>query len=494
MVNFKICIRNRNKNGFWPVYIRLIHKRKVGYMKTRWVVDKQGLSKNGSVKDVFVLEECSRMITEYIRRLNGLNISHWGLNEVKCFLSEERGCVSFSAFARGYIATMKQMGHVNNARLYQSALNSFESYFNSAEVAFCDIDQCGLEGWLVTLHRTKRALSLYPKCMRVIFKKAERLSMDPNSELPKISYNPWDNIRIPDSGQPEKRAIGVEECKRFFSYEIAMGPGKYREELGRDMALLSFSLAGINTVDLFDLKKEDYRGDVIGYHRSKTRTRRKDGAYFEMHVNATAAALIEKYKAPDDSDLLLCFGQRYNDARSFNAVVNAGIKRICAHMGISEKESYSFYSFRHTWATVAMNCCNATLSEIGFAMNHVNGDSVTRGYIKIDFTPAWKLNERVNNFIFGENDGEEDEGSKGYSEEDMLLVSPKAMVYARAYFRGEVIAEVSDIGFGTVAEVISRLAGQLSDTILTGCAVQFRIKNVDNGREAVYERTKGKGF
>ena len=28
----------------------------------------------------------------------------------------------------------------------------------------------------------------------------------------------------------------------------------------------------------------------------------------------------------------------------------------------------------------------------------------------------------------------------------------------------------------------------------TGCAVQFRIKNVDSDREAVYERTKGKGF
>ena len=73
-------------------------------------------------------------------------------------------------------------------------------------------------------------------------------------------------------------------------------------------------------------------------------------------------------------------------------------------------------------------------------------------------------------------------------------IEAKAMVYARAYFRGEVLAEVSDIGFGTVEAVISRLAVQLPDTIPTGCAVQFRIKNVDADREAVYERTKGKGF
>lgn len=76
----------------------------------------------------------------------------------------------------------------------------------------------------------------------------------------------------------------------------------------------------------------------------------------------------------------------------------------------------------------------------------------------------------------------------------LFRLSPKAMVYARAYFRGEVLAEVSDIGFGNVEAVITKLAVMLPDTIPTGCAVQFRIKNVDADREAVYEHTKGKGF
>ena len=35
-----------------------------------------------------------------------------------------------------------------------------------------------------------------------------------------------------------------------------------------------------------------------------------------------------------------------------------------------------------------------------------------------------------------------------------------------------------------------KTAAQIPDR----CAVQFRIKNVDTEREAVYERTKGKGF
>lgn len=33
-------------------------------------------------------------------------------------------------------------------------------------------------------------------------------------------------------------------------------------------------------------------------------------------------------------------------------------------------------------------------------MNHSHGFNITRGYVKIDFTPAWNLNAKVIDFIF----------------------------------------------------------------------------------------------
>lgn len=128
-------------------------------------------------------------------------------------------------------------------------------------------------------------------------------------------------------------------------------------------------------------------------------------------------------------------------------------------------------------------------------MNHSHGHTVTRGYIKIDLTPAWELNAKVIDFIFFSTAMSKQGMARDVDEpaDKLFRLSPKRMVYARAYFRGEVLAEVSDIGFGTVDEVISRLAGQLPDTIPTGCAVQFRIKDVDVDREAVYE-SRGEGF
>jgi predicted phage tail protein len=68
------------------------------------------------------------------------------------------------------------------------------------------------------------------------------------------------------------------------------------------------------------------------------------------------------------------------------------------------------------------------------------------------------------------------------------------LIYARAYFKGEVIGELTDMGFKTVDDVIKAVAHQIPSGLSEGCCVQFRITNCDTQREVVYERTKGKGF
>ena len=68
------------------------------------------------------------------------------------------------------------------------------------------------------------------------------------------------------------------------------------------------------------------------------------------------------------------------------------------------------------------------------------------------------------------------------------------MVYARAYFQGAVIAEVTDIGFSNVDEVMQRLVPKFPSTIPMRSEVTFRIKDVDTDKEGIYVRTKGKGY
>lgn len=490
MVNFKICLRYPNKSGFWPVYIRVINNRSVGYIKTCWMVDKNGIGRKNEIKDPYVLERCSKIITGYIKRLNGVDTSSWTFNRLRSYLSDGQGEVSFSAFARGFINKLEKLGHEGNAHLYKSSLASLERFIGSGAIRFSDIGKEKLEDWIASLGSTLRARTLYPRCIRVIFHEAMATSADPVSQLPRIAYNPWGNISIPESEPAPKRAIDVEKCRLFFTADIPPGKRYFLATLGRDVALLSFCLAGINSVDLFNLTRDELNDGIISYRRTKTRNRRRDGAYFEMQVNEMATEIIDRFRASDGDGHLLRFAEMYRNARSFNAMVNRGIKDVCRILNIPDDKAYSLYSFRHTWATIAQNECGASLSEIGFAMNHIQHDAVTRGYIKIDFTPAWNLNQRVWNVVFGNSTTNQ----MTNAEVTDPLVSPRSMVYARAYFRGEVLAEVSDIGFGNVETVISKLATMLPDAIPTGCAVQFRIKNVDVDREAVYERIKAKGF
>lgn len=487
MISFKVCTRGSRKDGFSQVYIRVTNNRYVGYIKTDWVVKSTCVGRDGSINDVFVMRGCMDTIAKYVDRLNGVDTSSWGIAKIRSFLCRSVGGCSFSSFARGYINRLVDNGSDNSAQLYMSALRSLEGYVGCSDVGFGDLSRDLLLSWIGSLRRTKRAKTLYPMCIRTIFNEAVITSQEPNSAIEPIRYNPWQRIEIPQSDIPRKRAIEARACRAFFEFEVAGSKrAAYRAQLGQDVALLSFCLAGINTVDIFNLRKECLRGDVLRYCRSKTSSRRSDGAYFEIRVNSIASGLIAKYRADEGSPYLLRFKDAYCDARSFNASVNDGIQQVCEWMGVDRDDWYSVYTFRHTWATIARNDCGASLSEVGFAMNHLQSDGVTRGYIKIDFCPAWVLNEKVVDFVL--NGGSSQDCVRRMGVGGDFVLSTGDMVYGRAYFRGDLVGEVGDIGFSSADEVESRLSAEVSGVEVSGGLMLFRIKNIDRGCEVVLTR------
>lgn len=65
MLTLKICTRYQRKDGMWPVFIRVTHNKKLGYIKTDKMVNAKGLDRNGEVIDKFVIQTLSRKIAEY---------------------------------------------------------------------------------------------------------------------------------------------------------------------------------------------------------------------------------------------------------------------------------------------------------------------------------------------------------------------------------------------------------------------------------------------
>ncbi|WP_289742949.1 tyrosine-type recombinase/integrase [Muribaculum intestinale] len=498
MATLRPCVQKQRSDGYYPVYIRVIQNRKPGYIKTDKLVAPSSVTKTKEIRDNEVLRYCTQLISDYTRRLNLQDTSIWTVQEVVSFLQTKESDASFTDYAKLHINRMINSGHERNAKNYKMAVQSLERYLGTNQIMFSFLSSSVLQRWIKTLMTKARCKEMYPVCIRQIFKAAILELNDEEKGIIRIKFNPWLKVSIPKADKAEQKAISAEECREFFNRPLPkskmLSP---LPEFGRDVAKLVLCLGGINTVDLYNMKKVDYYNGILHYKRAKTRHSRSDEAYMEMRVEPFIQPIFDKYLAGEDDEYLFIFHQRYCDSDSFNANVNSGIKKICTDMGITDKDKkYSGYTFRHTWATIAQNDCDANLFEVAFGMNHSHGFRVTRGYVKLDYSPAWRLNAKVIEFVFFSDQKSKQGKAKDFEEtEDKLFrISKKMMIYGRAYFKGKVIAELTDIGFGTVDSIIKALAAQFPDDIPEGCAVQFRITNCDSQKEVVYERTKGKGF
>lgn len=462
-------------------------------MPTDKMVNDKGLSKSGEIEDPYVMQFCTNRIVEYMEILNKVDTEHWTVKDVVDYLKTGYNDICFSDYARKHIDRMIDRGQQRNAKNYQLALNHMERFAGTTKVMFSHLTSAFVDKWIASLEQTHRAKEMYPICMRQVFKAATTELNDYDNGLIRIKTNPWVKVSIPKADRTEKLAITPEACRRFFSFPLPESKMKFPlAELGRDVAMMALCLAGINTVDLFNMRKEDYHGGIIHYQRAKTKKFRADGAYMEMRVPPIILPLFEKYASKDEKDEhLFVFSERHTTNDSFCANVNGGIRQICRAMGMAKDEDYSAYTFRHTWGTVAQNDCGASISEVAFAMNHSSGHKVTRGYIKIDFTPAWELNEKVVDFIFFSDKPSVRERRE---EEPHFRLSYRYQVHGEAFFQGRKVAELTDTGYNNVDEVIDKLAAELPEEIPARSMVMFKIENMDKGQTVVYQRMKGKGF
>lgn len=81
--------KNARANGFYQVYIQVVHNRKNLRIKTSKMIDKRGLEKDGNIKDTVVLAYCMNKINEYQSRLNKLVIDNWTVKEVVEYIQKQ---------------------------------------------------------------------------------------------------------------------------------------------------------------------------------------------------------------------------------------------------------------------------------------------------------------------------------------------------------------------------------------------------------------------
>lgn len=399
MATFKICLRTKRSDNLYPIYIRITHNRRAGYIKTEKLADKTAIRK-GEIKDPAIISYCTNIIKNYCDRLNAVDISNWNINDIISYLQKADEDISFSEYARKHIYKMASEWKMErNAKNYKWACQSLEKFAETENIMFSKMTTKFIQDWINYLSTTHRAKEMYPICIRMIYEAALDEYNDYDTGIIRIKNNPFKKIKIPHADTPEKRALDVELLRKFFNGKIP--ESKFRAsmpELSIDVAKMVFCLAGMNTADLFKLRKENLKNGILCYHRQKTKKFRKDGAYMEIKIPQRLLPLFEKYKS--DNDYLLNFNKRFQDSNCFNINTNKGLKPYCKYNGLSD---ICIYNLRHSWATIAQNNCGATTEEVGFALNHASAHRITEGYIKKDYSPISRLNEKVIALVFDEN-------------------------------------------------------------------------------------------
>jgi integrase len=192
-----------------------------------------------------------------------------------------------------------------------------------------------------------------------------------------IPFNPFKKYKLPQIPVTEKRALTIEQIRAIRDVKLTLK----RDIMARDVFMLSFYLAGMNTVDMYYL--EDYTDGRITYCREKTKDARQDKALISIKVEPEAEEIIKRYRG---KERVFYFSETYYIAHELNKWVNYALKRI-GKMEEVNIPGLTFYSARHSFATIARNECGISKYDIHKALNHSDPTMrVTDIYIKKDWS------------------------------------------------------------------------------------------------------------
>lgn len=415
MPTVKIVILKHQKkdDNTWNVKIRITHERKSSYIATSHYVSMDLINKktfelkerNNPIYDL-VMTDVLRIREEISKLGHSIELySAKGLCElIKEKLSNKPNGINFFDFGYEYADEIIKDGR-RVGENYRIAVHKFEEFIGDRNLMFSDITSSLLMKYEEYLRNQRSkcgignisdaGVRLYTSKIQAIFNKAKLKYNDEDAGIIRIQNNPFVKYKIPKIPMTRKKSLSVEQIRSIRSCRI---PDNMTGVLvARDVFVMSFLMAGMNTVDMYYLGK-----DVNGrfeYERRKTRTRRADKAFISIKIEPELLPYIERYK---DSlgDRAFNFFVRYATHKQFVHKVNTHLKTIGSMLEIPD---LTFYAARHSWATIARNECGISMDDVSMCLNHKSGHDVTDTYIRKDWGGIDRANRKVLDYVFGES-------------------------------------------------------------------------------------------
>lgn len=399
MATVKVVVLKHQKkeDKTWNVKLRITHNRESAYISTPYFLNAKFLTddfkikeRNNPVYDAVMVEalKVRAELTRLGRSVDNFTAKNLCSHIEDVLSGNNSKTLKFFEVARCYIdesiSNGKRIGTVNKARI-----NSFEE-FCGKDIEFSAITLSVIEKY--EKHLRERGLSNvsiidYIGSVRFIFNKAREQYNDEDTGVIRIINNPFRKYKFPKKPQSRKKALSKDQILSIMNYET-----KYKGmEIGRDAFIISFLLAGINSVDIYSIDK--IKDGRIEYERSKTKDRRADNAFISVKIEDELKPYLERYK---DNDRVFCFYKRNATSMNFNQAINEKLKKIGTELGI---DNLTFYAARYSWATIARNECGISMDDIAVCLNHKSEYSITDIYVKRDWEIIDRANRKVIDYI-----------------------------------------------------------------------------------------------
>lgn len=390
---YKVNPKQKRRDGTMNVKIIVTYKRQRKMLPTSIYCTQLDITRGGKLKNQAYIDSVERTIREYKRKVAsmGLEYQDYTLDQIVERLHGTDN-LDFFVYAESIIKKIK----VQRTRGgYVTAINLVEKFVGRHTLNFKEITKnffVKFEEFLSSRHGGfTSGDGIVMGKLRTIYRNAQMEYNDECNE--RISSYPLIAYRPPRMASERKRALPIETMRQIMKLSI----DDYKLAMFRDLFIMSFCLMGMNAIDFYnaDFTSEDR----ICYERTKTRNHRADDAYIEVDIDPRIRHLTKKYQGRRKQ---FFFSERYG-LNQFRCLLRRYMKRLGEMVGVN---NLTFYSARHSFATIAYNDCGVDKYIVHTALNHVSREMrITDVYIRRTFEKENEANRKVIDLLFQE-DGE----------------------------------------------------------------------------------------
>ena len=399
MPTFKglILPSNRKQDGTWNVKIRVTHHGKSRFLPTPFYVTQNQLTRGYKIKDTKINDQIDERIKEYRSAVAniGFMADSMDIDHLIRLIQNQETPIDFFAFADEYIRKRTASGTIN---AYRTAVRSFKRYNKDKPLYFSQINAKYRYDYFRSIQNLKaNTICSYISAIRKIYHAAQLQYNDDDANIIIVKHGVFKLIELPRSDEYNNIAFSRDQMQAIIN---APYTGTWIYDFTKDMFILSFVCFGINPVDLFFLRKNQYKDGILTYHRQKVANRLGKDAEMKIKLSDVAQIIIDKYSG--DNEYLIDFRghiRRTNICRFIHtAFQNAGVepKKQAGETSVRSRE-YVFYTARHTMATLARNDCGVEYMTVHQMLNHATPQNfkTTDVYIQKNFSPLWEANEKL---------------------------------------------------------------------------------------------------